>query len=243
MSKAVAESKGTELAVSTDADVWGNVVVESKDFIMPRILLQQAMSEAVKERVANDGDYLNTLTSSVCSNKDGEINILPFLCKQSYTVEKWNGSKFVYDHVDPYVEGVERKWEENINGIRYKVIHCYNFFCLLEEGGLPAIVPFKSTSHKTGQRLFNLMYVSNRQQTPAFPKGKTPAHNWITLGRKQDSNKDGDKYYVSEIELGRESTQEELKECLPWIKVINSANYKEADEKAPSQTTTTETRF
>lgn len=228
---------GTEVAISTNLADWGGIVVESKDFIMPKILLQQAMSEAVKTRVANDGDYLNTLTATVCSNEKGEVKILPFFCKQSYTVDKWNGSKFIYDHVDPYIEGVERKWEETVNGVRFKVTHSYNFFCLLEEKGLPAIVPFKSTSNYTGKRLFNLMYVNNPQQK------KTPAHNWVTLCRKQEVSKDGDKYFVMDIELDRESTQEELKECLTWIPVIKASNYKEAEEAPSTQQPVTETRF
>ena len=216
---------------------WGDVAVESKDFIMPKILLQQAMSEAVKSRVANDGDYFNTLTESVCSDDKGNVKVLPFFCKQSYTVDKWNGSKFVFDHVDPYIEGVARAFEETKEGVRYKVTHCYNFFCLLEEKGLPAIVPFKSTSNYEGKRLFNLMYISNPQQK------KTPAHNWITLGRKQEVSKGGDKYFVMGIELDRESTIEELNECRTWVPIIKAANYKEADEKPETQQPITETRF
>jgi len=230
----VEESK--ELAAVNMND-WGGVVVESKDFIMPKILLQQAMSEAVKQRAANDGDYLNTLTESVCSNDKGEVLVLPFFCKQSYTVDKWNGSKFVFDHVDPYIEGISRPFEETKDGVRYKVTHSYNFFCMLEEKGLPAIVPFKSTSNYEGKRLFNLMYVSNPQQK------KTPAHNWIKLGRKQEVSKGGDKYFVMSIELDRESTTDELKDCLTWIPVIKAANYKEADEKPVTEQPVTETRF
>lgn len=236
--KEVMETKSTELAlVSTDMSAWGDVVVESKDFIMPKILLQQAMSEAVKSQAAKDGDYLNTLTASVCSDKEGNVSILPFYCKQSYSISKWSGSKFIFWRTEAYVDGVVRSFEETLEGIRCKVVHNYNFFCLLEEKGLPAIVSFGSTSNYTGKRLFNLMYLSNPQQK------KSPAHNWITLGRGQQSNKDNDKYFVMSIEVGRESTQEELKECLTWIPVIKQSNYKEAQEAPETSTPIVENRF
>jgi hypothetical protein len=230
----VVETKSNELA-TVNMNEWGDVVVEAKDLILPKILLQQAMSAAVKSRAANDGDYLNTLTDKVCSNDKGDVNVLPFFCRQSYTTEKWNGKKFEFFKSEPYT-GEQKPFEEEIGGTRFRNMHIYEFFCLLEEGGLPAIVPFKSTSHRTGKKLFNIMYMQNPQQ------GKTPANNWITLGRSEDS-KDGDKYFVMEMSLARQSTPEELKECLTWIKTIKTTEFKTAEEKPVTQTTPTEVRF
>lgn len=234
----VVETKTAELTVPLDANEWGDVAVESKDLILPKILLQQAMSEAVKERTARDGDYLNTLLSSVCSNDKGEVSVLPFFCRQSYVVEKFNGRKFEYLRTDPYIVGEQaRPWEEELGGVKYKNVHVYEFFCLTEEGGLPAIVPFKSTSHKAGKKLFNIMYVANRQQ------GKAPAHNWITLGRKEDTNDSGDKYWVMDFGLGRQSTKEEIAECLSWIRTIKESNVSAVEERPSTTTAQTETRF
>lgn len=214
---------------------WGDVVVESKDFIMAKVLLQQAMSESVKQRKANDGDYLNTLTDTVISDEKGEVKVLPFYCKQSYTIEKFNGKKFVFEKNVPY-DGTQKPFEEDIMGSRYRNVHLYEFFCLLEEGGVPAIVPFKSTSHRTGKKLFNIMYVQNPSQN------KIPANNWITLGKSEAEN-DGDKYFVMEFALGAPSTKEEQKECLKWIPIIKQSAFKVADEKPATQTEVKETRF
>lgn len=232
------ETKTTEVAAPIDAMEWGDVAVESKDLILPKILLQQAMSEAVKQRQARDGDYLNTLLSSVCSNDKGEVAVLPFFCRQSYIVEKFNGRKFEYLRTDPYILGEQaRPWEEEIGGVKHKNVHVYEFFCLTEEGGLPAIVPFKSTSHKIGKKLFNIMYVANRQQ------GKAPAHNWIVLGRKEESNDTGDKYWVMDFTLGKQSTKEEIAECLSWIRTIKESNVSAVEERPSTTTSQQETRF
>lgn len=224
----------TELTAVNMSD-WGDVIVESKDLILPRILLQQALSESVKARIARDGDYLNTLTGEVCSNDKGIVMILPFYCRQNYIIEKWNGKKYEFHKVQPYVPGEALKpFEEEIAGDKFKNSHVYEFFCLTEGGGTPSIVSFKSTSHKTGKQLFNLMYLQNPQQK------KTPAHNWIALGSKQETNDMGT-FNVMTIAVDKQSTPEELTNCLSWISTIRQSEFKVAEESSPSHTT--ETRF
>lgn len=225
---------GSAEAAVYNANEWGDVVVEAKDLILPKILLQQALSESVKQRVARDGDYVNTLTGVVCSDDKGTVNVLPFYCRQSYIIEKFNGKKFEFLKVVPNVVGEQKPFEETVEGVRYKNSHQYEFFCMLEDGGTPAIVSFKSTSHKTGKQLFNIMYLQNPQQK------KTPAHNWVTLGRKEQTNDMGT-FWVMDIGIGKESKPEEVKECLTWISTIKQSDFKVAEEK-PS-TVTTETRF
>ena len=232
-----AEATSTEVTAPLNMSDWGDVVVEAKDLILPKILLQQALSEAVKLREARDGDYLNTLTGTVASNDKGEVEVLPFFCRQSYVIEKWNGKKFEYLKTLPCVVGAEPKpYEEEINGVRFKNSHVYEFFCMLKEGGTPAMVPFKSTSHKTGKKLFNIMYLQNPQQ------GKTPAANWITLSSKAETNDMGT-YNVMDIAVSTASTKEEVTECLSWITTIKKSDFKTAEEKPSTQQPITETRF
>lgn len=234
--KELATTETKALTTVTDMSDWGDVVVEAKDLELPKVLLQQALSASVKERVALDGDYLNTLTGKVCSDKNGTVKVLPFFCRQSYIVDKYNGKKFEFFKSIPYQSGLILPFEEDIDGIRYRNTHVYEFFCMLEEGGTPAVVPFKSTSHRAGKQLFNLMYLQNPEQ------GKTPAHNWITLGRKEDQNKDGDKYFVMTIAVDRESVATEIESCKGWIKTIKQSSFKVVDER-PMSEPVTETRF
>jgi hypothetical protein len=226
----------TNEAVAYNANEWGDVVVEAKDLILPKILLQQALSEAVKSRNARDGDYLNTLKGTVCSNEKGIVSVLPFFCRQTYIIEKWNGKKFEFLKIVPNIVGEKKPFEETIEGTKYKNSHQYEFFCMLEDGGTPAIVSFRSTSHKTGKQLFNIMYLQNPQQN------KTPAHNWINLGRKEQTNDMGT-FWVMDISIGKESVKSEIDECLIWISTIKQSDFKVAEEKPETSTVTTETRF
>jgi hypothetical protein len=226
------EEMTTEVA-TVDMSMWGDVVVETKDLILPRIILQQALSEAVKTRTANDGDYLNTLSAETFQSKP----VLPFFCVQYYNIEKFNGKKFEFLRKDPYVPGIVRQWEENTAEGRLKVTHVYEYFCMTKDSGTPVIVSFKSTSHKAGQQLFNLMYVQNPQM------GKTPAHNWINLGRKEETSKDGDKYFVMSISVDESSVPSDIESCFKWIPIVRKAAFKTAEEKPSTQQPITETRF
>lgn len=224
----------TELA-AVNLNEWGDVVVESKDLILPKILLQQAMSEAVKQRQAMSGDYFNTLTNEVVSNDKGEVELLPFFCRQSYVIEKWNGKRFEYFRTDTCLPGeAQRPFEEQVGSDRIKNVHCYDFFVLTKDGGVPSIISFRSTSHKAGKQLFNLMYVLN------ISAKRPPADKWITLSRKEVSNDMGT-FWTMDFKPSRQSTPEELKECLNWINTIKTTNFKTAEE--PKETVVESSRF
>ena len=221
MTKEVTTKQSTEVAVPTDLGAWGDVVVEQKDLVLPKILIQQALSEAVKQKKANDGDLLNTLTGEVLGT---EVELLPFYVKQSVVIEKWNGKKFEFHSVIQY-DGKSRPFEEEINGVRYKNSHMYEFFCLTSSLGLPHILPFKGTSNKVGKQLFTMMYVSN------IAEKLTPAGKWIKYSTKNEVNKDGDSYYVSHFNPGKKATNEEVKECLKWIETLKNSKFTSAEEK------------
>jgi len=228
------ETKTTEVS-AVNLNDWGDVVVESKDLILPKILLQQAMSEAVKQRLAMSGDYFNSLTNEVVSSDKGEVEVLPFFCRQSYVVEKWNGKRFEFLRTDICLPGEgQRPFEETIGSDRLKNVHCYDFFCLTKDGGVPCIISFRSTSHKAGKQLFNLMYVLN------IAAKKTPADKWITLSRKEVSNDMGT-FWVMDFKPSRQSTQEELSECRNWINTIKTTAFKVSEE--PKETVVESTRF
>ena len=208
------EEKTTIPTTLNTQDDWGDVQVESKDLMLPRLVLQQSGSDLVKDDKAKAGDYISTLTSDVFS-KDGKVKLLPFLVKQYIRVEKKVGNKFQFHRLDSYNGIIPNISEREEGGNIVKDYHVYEFYCLTEEGGLPVVISFKSTSHKTGKRLFNQMYVANRSLY------RSPAHNWIELfSSNQESN--GNRYKIMDFKLAEESNKEELDECLSWIRTFKS---------------------
>jgi hypothetical protein len=227
----VINETSTEVAAYNASD-WGDIGLETKDLVLPRILIQQATSEAVKTKKASDGDLLNTLTDEVLGTS---VEVLPFFKRESIVIEKWNGKKFEFLKIVPY-EGKQKPFEEEIGGVRYKNSHMYEIFCLTKDMGLPHIIPFKGTSNKIGRNLLTMMYAQN------IAEKLSPAGKWINYHTKQESNKDGDLYYVSAFAPTKRSSNTEVAECLKWIKVLKESNFQAAEEaqvshEAPFETT------
>jgi len=230
MKKELATVETSTEVIEYNPSEWGDVTLESKDLVLPRILIQHGTSESVKQKRAQEGDLLNMLTNS---NYGNTVQLLPFFKRELIVVEKWNGKKFEYLKSIPY-EGKMLPFEQEIEGIRYKNSHVYEVFCLTKELGLPHIVPFKGTSNKIGKNLVTMMYAQN----PA--ERLTPAGRWITYSTKLESNKDGDSYYVANYSQDRLSTQNEVAECLKWVNVIKESNI--AIEEVKEETATVESK-
>lgn len=205
---------------------WGDVSIESKDLVLPRLLIQQAMSEAVKLKTAKEGDIVNTLTGE---NLGESVELLPFFKTENIVVEKWNGRKFEFDKIVPY-DGVAKPFEEEINGVRYKNSHQYLIYCLTKDLGMPHVLSFKGTSNKVGRQLVTLMYVSNKA------KKLPPPGLWITFSAKTETSKAGDMYQVSNFAPSNNSSKEEIQECLKWVKVLKESDFT-VSEELPVQTT------
>lgn len=231
----VTQEAALPVAQAHDSDFDG-VEVESKDLVLAKVLLMQGISTAVAERKANIGDFLNSLTNEVigvAGNKP--LRILPFHVKKSYVVEKYNGSKYVYSHVVPDNADLPREFE--LNGTKYRNMHQYEFFCMLEGSSMPMVVNFRSTSHMAGKQLFNYMYLVQRAAKPQQP----PFGNWIMLDGKSQKNDQGT-FMVWTTSPDRTSTEEERNECRAWKAKVMTANV-QSDPVEPTVDTSTVVNF
>lgn len=235
-------SKKNEITVSESTTLvtqeysssdWGDVAVESKDLVLPRILVQQSMSEAVKQKTAEEGDLVNTLTNQ---NYGKSIDLLPFYKTESIVVEKWSGRKFEFHSVVDY-DGKQRPFEEEIEGVRYKNSHQYLIYCLTGLDSIPHALSFKGTSNKVGKQLVTLMYIANKAEKLP-PPGK-----WVTFAGKTETSKAGDMYQVSSFTPSKRATQEEIQACLKWIGVLKDSNIVTAEESPSHNEEIKETRF
>lgn len=216
MSKEVAKKETTE-AVSYDMNAFGDGGVSSNDVVIPKILAMQGLSKLVTEGVAKFGDLVDSLSGEVLGSIDKPVEIIPFHLHKTWIVSKWNGKKFEFDHMEDVTPANENKrWEEEVGGVKYKNEKCFNFYCLRpDDMSLPYIVGFKSTSLKTGKQLATQMYVKNRSA------GKVPPAKVIKLGGIKRSNDDGT-FVVLDASVSRDSSMDEIQECLNWYKTVQS---------------------
>lgn len=212
----------TSLTVSADANAWGDIQADSRDLVIPKIMLMQAMSPQVTDGVAKFGDIFNSGTSDIIGGLNKAIKVLPFYVTKYYIRKKLlaNGQKeYVCKIPDT---GMTLPYEEMIDGIKHFNLYAYDFYCLIEGSDIPVIVSLKGGSLHTGKQLFTLMYINNgRAKLP-------PANNWISLisVKKPVPNNPTGSFAKLEMSVAEQSTNELLSTCLVWIQDIRADKVK-----------------
>lgn len=231
MTKEVAQQE-TNAVATMDIDAFGAGPISGQDIVIPKILAMQGLSNYVTEGVARFGDFVDSLSGEVLGSIDKPIEFIPFFLEKMWIVSKKEGARFIFDRYEPVTVANENKpWNEVVGGVEIKNEKCYNFYCILpSDPNLPYVLAFKSTSAKAGRELATQMYVKNRAA------GKVPPAKVMKLfGSKGE--KEGNKYVVMKSAVVRDSTQEEVANCLTWFKTIQEggASTDNSDVAAPDQ--------
>lgn len=210
---------------------WGVPTGPSQDMVVPKILPMQPTSVYVTEGKAIMGEFRDSINGNLIGSIDKPFEIIPFYLEKQWDVQTMQEGQFKYDHSLPLIENPmdanyndNLKWEEEVQGQLLRRIRRMNFYCLIPSevtggGAMPYVLSFKSTSLKEGKKLYTQMYVRNlKAQLP-------PAAYLFTIGGVRQKNEKGS-FIVPNVSLGRRATNEELTECLSWLKLIKKGTVK-----------------
>ena len=219
MSKEVTKQEANEVVVGAQLDAWGDAQVSGRDIVIPKILAMQAMSKQVTEGHAKMGEFLDSLSNTVVGDLENPIELIPFHLDKQWIVSIKKEGKFTFEKFEPVTLANEaRPWEEVIEGKEYKFEKCFNFYCLrTDDRSLPYLVSFKSTSMKSGRELATQMYIKNRAG------GKVPPAKVMQLYGERVTNPKGT-FIVMKTRVVRDSSQEEISDCLDWFNTINEGS-------------------
>jgi len=228
----VTKKASAEVSTVVDMDAFGSGPMSSDDIVIPKILAMQGLSNYVTEGDARFGDYVDSLSGEVLGSVDSPIEFIPFYLEKVWIVSVKKGERFEFERYEPVTVANENKpWEEVVGGVSIKNEKCFNFYSILpNDPHLPYVVSFKGTSAKAGRELATQMYVKNRAA------GKVPPAKVMKLhGTKTE--KAGNKYVVMKSSVVRDSSDEEIANCLNWYKTIASGGAKvdSGDSPAPDQ--------
>ena len=231
MTKEVQKQESNAVA-NIDVDAFGGGGLSGADVVIPKILVMQGLSKQVTEGHAKFGDLVDSLSSQVVGNAvNAPLEFIPFLMEKQWVVfTKMNGI-WKFNKFEPVTVANENKpWEEIINGVEYKNEKCFNFYSILpSDPSMPYVISFKATSQKTGRELATQMYVKNKAA------GKVPPAFVMNLKGDKVTNDKGT-YVVLKTEINRESTMDEIQNCLTWFKTIQSGGAKtDHSDVAPKQ--------
>jgi hypothetical protein len=213
--KALATTQSTEVATFTDADMaaWGGNELSSKDIVIPSMILLQSNSDFVKEGKGAGGEFFNSTSGT---NLGKEIkNVVPFHMEKTWTIEKFNGKKWEWDHSEKMTpENESSPYEFEVGVDKYKRKYTYRFFFLLEGEVLPVTLKLKGASKKAGSFLSTEMFVKNAM------KRLPPAAMMFNLSSKLEKNDEGDSYFVVVVTPSVKTPYEKVMDALNWFKTI-----------------------
>lgn len=233
--KAVAVKEETALAAPMD-QAWGSEELGAGDFLVPKLLLMQGISEAVANGDAQQGQILDSITNDVVGGitniKTQECKVLDLIAFHSFKswVEyKKNGDNWEYQATYPMTkENMGQETEEVVEGETIRRDRSLNFYVLRPEQiakgeGFPYVISFRRTSMKAGKKLATIA-----AQLRAL--GNKPlAFKHFELSVIPLENDKG-KFWGYDLKAGKQSTNEELNEAFKWYKTLQTAEIKIDDK-------------
>lgn len=211
----VAKTTTTEAAVFSEQDLadWGGNELSSKDIIIPSLLLLQSNSEFVKQNKGKGGDFFDSVSETNFGNELKDL--VPFHMEKTWTVEKFNGKKWEWDHTEKMTpENENSPYEFEVGNDKFRNKYTYRFYVLINGEVMPFAVKMKGASKKTGSNLSTEMYVKNAMNR--LP----PAAMMINLRSELEKNKDGDSYFTIKMSVSTKTPYEKVMEALNWFKTI-----------------------
>ena len=222
----------SNLPTSVPQSSWGAEQASSKDMLIPRIMLMQDLSDAVKSGKCRPGAIIDGTTNKVLVDSVGKkFEIIPILTYGEwlcYDVLVRNNKEEVTYKNKVVCDKSNENWspEEVVAGGLVRRVRQINFLVLRPENihELPYMVSFKKTSMRAGKKLSTHFQVSAMKGLPA-------AKQVFTLSSIQLTSK-GFTYYGFEVEPARASTPDELRYAYHWYQMFNKGAAKVEDEQA-----------
>jgi hypothetical protein len=234
------------LMLATDIDEFfdESVVTDSKDIMIPRILLMHGTSGLVGQQKAVQGDIIDSVSAEVLGKSGKPIEIIPIKqLDKEWNVERWvergKQGKYEFCRSDPWDESLKNQLEFTEKGEKYRRNARLSFYVLLardaKSNHLPYMISFQRTSYTAGRNIASFF----SEALFAFKKGdkkSIPMSQVFELGCGVQQGDMG-AYYVMECKRTRVSHAEELEKAKYWFSQLRTKSYKvHAETPAPEET-------
>lgn len=238
--KAVATKKQAEVALSTNQTDWDLDTTDSRDMVIPKILIGQGQSPAVLEGKVRPGEIYNSVTGKVLGNSDEKnlktAKFIAFKEETLWILQKKEQGVYKYGGQEPRTvsnENLElefkkdgQDWRRN-KALRYHVLLVDE---LSQPVPFPCVLTFMRTSFTAGKTLHNHFVLTKAAMQKGFKVN--PADTAFELsGRKQQ--KDNNIYFAFDVKPTEGKTkQDHQKIAFDWLQTLKTTAYKvdETDE-------------
>lgn len=215
-------------------------MIDKSDIMIPRLLVMQGLSEFVADEKAQMGDIVNSVSVEVLGGKSKGVRFIPlshFKTVAYYRVEK-EGEAPVYDRTEAWSaqKHTNLEWEQVIDGKKYIVNQCLNFYVMLEKdmddpSAFPYLLTFRRTSYKNGKKLINHFMQMDMM-------GVEPWFGVLELTSQKQSNDSGT-FYVFDVRPVGQSKAEWVDKLRGWGETLSKGTHLIDEEREEKTETTT----
>jgi hypothetical protein len=221
-SKEVAKKAEAALANIEDDVLYGGFDdITTDELSIPRILITQALSDAVEEGKATAGQYYNTMTHKTWDT----LEFVVLRKTNTFNYSMRNGQRFEWKYEEPAtnIKSYDREFTDE-DGNDWQKDLTFNYFiipvCDFDAAAIPfpCMVSLKRTSIRAAKSLNTMIKQVVTARQPVF--GTT-----FKLTTKKIENDKG-KFFVADIEPGKALDKKNYQACIDWSKTLASADVK-----------------
>ncbi len=200
---------------------WDNETVDTKDIIIPKVLLMHGSSELVKQGERNVGEIIKSTTGEVIAARGKTFEIVVMDKWKEWRIMRWNteAGRFEYDRMEAWTPDNDTlPWEYTENGEKFRRDKALNFYGILAkdvENPFPIKLQFVRTAYKAGHKIADAYARALMEKQP-------PTRQVFEIGSELVKTGE-DSYFTFTSKLGRASTEQEKAVALQWRKVIAQA--------------------
>lgn len=243
MGKEIVQKQSNEL--STNIGAWGGQNITSNDILIAKIHPLQFMSEKVKLKQGEYGEFRDSVNNQKFGDLDTPWEFIPFYMEKKWAeydivTNKAGARKREFKQIIPIIDNAgDMGYNDNLPYVdedgKVERDRCMDFYMLMPSEvadgvELPYVVTFRRTSLKAGKKLAMQMYVRNSQA------GKVPPALVHEMSGKSVQNDDGE-FVVMDVAPTREATKEELDAALRWYQQV-AAGATKLDDSDINEVTT-----
>ncbi len=221
----------------------GQEQILQSDIVLPKVLLQQALSDLVKARKAQSGDLCRSTNGEILGNENTSLEFIPLTFKNLWMLsedEKGKGNKTDYKfrgYEERNARNENSDWDFLQNGAKWKRTKVMNLYALLvrdlekmeiakkkyaetgempdlDSALLPVTIQFRNSSFKAARDVVMLFIKAN---DIAMQMGiDVPVYGrTMSLEVMSENNGEHD-YYVMRAKESKATPKEFLAQCNRW---------------------------
>jgi len=244
---AVKAQNAIAAAEDFSAGGWDTEVIDTKDIIIPKILLMHPTSDMVKKGERNQGEIIKSTSSEVVAKRNEKFDVIVFEKWKEWRIMKKNpqSGRFEYVRLEAWTpENDNKPWEYTENGETYRRDKTMNFYGILAKeaqsgNAFPVKLSFVRTSFKTGMKVADAYARALMEKQP-------PTRQVFKIGAELVNGKE-ETFFAFTAEPGEGTTPEMRAAALQWRQVVQQAKKNNAivdhevdDETSSSNTTSTD---